>query len=236
MRSNTYTIGFTLVVTTVLAFFLSISNSALSERQELNIKIDIKKNILQSLEFYETKEEPWTLEIVQDIFNTYITSIVVNKDGNLIADKTAEQISDFENEFPIFIKKIKGKVDGYSIPISGKGLWSTLYGYFAIESDLMTAKGITFYKHKETPGLGGEVEKPWFQSNFKGKQFINSSGVLIGIQSIKGIVDETSSEAYHQVDGISGATMTTRGLNKFLLKDLKKYESYFNRVRNQGDV
>jgi len=236
MRSNTYTIAFTMAVTTVLAFFLSLASSALSERQELNIKIDIKKNILKSLEFSETKEEAWTLEIVQNIFDSYITSIVVDKDGNLITGKTADQISDFEKEFPIYVKKINDKVDGYSIPISGKGLWSTLYGYFSIEPDMMTAKGITFYKHKETPGLGGEVEKLWFQSNFRGKKFINPSGELIGIQSIKGIVDETSVEAYHQVDGISGATMTTKGLNNFLLKDLKKYESYFNRIRKQGDA
>jgi Na+-transporting NADH:ubiquinone oxidoreductase subunit C len=114
------------------------------------------------------------------------------------------------------------------IPISGKGLWSTLYGYFAIEPDCETAKGITFYKHGETPGLGGEVEKKWFQDNFKGKKFIDDNNSLVGIQVVKGSVDETSKEAYRQVDGISGATITSKGLEVFLKEDLAKYQAYFN--------
>ncbi|MBT4150001.1 MAG: FMN-binding protein, partial [Candidatus Marinimicrobia bacterium] len=97
--------------------------------------------------------------------------------------------------------------------------------------DGATAKGITFYKHIETPGLGAEVDKPWFQQNFVGKRFIDKEGNLIGIQTVKGKVDNSSDEAYHQVDGITGATMTSRGLNKFLLKDLKYYNSYFEQIR-----
>ena len=196
MRSNAYTLVFTMAVTIVLGFFLSLANSALKDRQKLNTQIDMKKNFLQSLDFSPSEEKPWTPEIVQAIFDDYISSMVV------------------------------------AIPISGKGLWSTLFGYFAVEPDGMTAKGITFYSHGETPGLGGEVEKSWFRDNFKGKRFINSSGALIGIQAIKGGVDESSVDAYHQVDGISGATMTVKGLNNFLLKDLKNYELFFNQIRN----
>ena len=106
-----------------------------------------------------------------------------------------------------------------------------MYGYFAIEPDGATAKGITFYKHIETPGLGAEVDKPWFQENYKGKKFVDENGLLIGIQTVKGKVDESSDEAYHQVDGISGATITSRGLNKFLLKDLEIYNPYLIQIR-----
>ena len=114
--------------------------------------------------------------------------------------------------------------------------WGTMYGYFAIEPDGATAKGITFYRHIETPGLGAEVDKPWFQQNFVGKRFIDNDGNLVGIQTVKGKVDESSDEAYHLVDGITGATMTSRGLNQFLLKGLQTYNPYFDQIRkgNEG--
>ncbi|MBT6865923.1 MAG: NADH:ubiquinone reductase (Na(+)-transporting) subunit C, partial [Candidatus Marinimicrobia bacterium] len=118
-------------------------------------------------------------------------------------------------------------------PIAGKGLWSTLYGYFAVEPDGRTVKGITFYKHGETPGLGGEIEKDWFQKNFIGKQFVNEKNELLGIQIIKGKVQSDDKEAYHKVDGISGATMTGKGLEYFLKDDLSKYEPFFKQIRGE---
>ena len=111
------------------------------------------------------------------------------------------------------------------IPISGKGLWSTLFGYFAIDNDYNTVRGITFYKHKETPGLGGEVDKDWFQNNFVGKKIKDDDGSLLSITVAKG----KSGNNIHGVDGISGATITSRGLSEFLLRDLKKYLPYFNK-------
>ena len=101
----------------------------------------------------------------------------------------------------------------------------------ALEPDCKTAKGITFYKHGETPGLGGEIEKAWFQDNFKGKRFVDDTNSLIGIKVLKGAVDETSKEAYCQVDGISGATITSKGLESFLREDLSKYEPFFKPKR-----
>ena len=108
-------------------------------------------------------------------------------------------------------------------------MWSTLYGYFAIEPDGMTAKGITFYAHKETPGLGGEVDKSWFQNNFVGKRFIDDKGNLVGIKVVKGKADVNSD---YEVDGISGATITSKGLETFLVDDLRKYEPFFKKIRN----
>ena len=171
----------------------------------------------------------WSIDEVQKVYKENIVGIVLDKDGyetdkdpkNIDADKDM-------NFFPIYIHKTNDNINGYVIPISGKGLWSTLYGYFAIEPDCETAKGITFYKHGETPGLGGEVEKKWFQDNFKGKKFIDGNNTLVGIQVVKGSVDKSSKEAYRQVDGISGATITSKGLEVFLKEDLAKYQAYFN--------
>ena len=233
MHSNRYTLIFTTLVTMILAFILSSAYSSLEDITNSNIQADIKKNILSSLGFAPSNKAPWTTENVEQIFQESIVSFVVDKSGNVIPGKLPQDIDpSVDTElYPLYKKIVDGKVDGFAIPISGKGLWGTMYGYFAIEPDGATAKGITFYKHIETPGLGAEVDKPWFQQNFVGKRFIDNDGNLIGIQTIKGKVDESSDEAYHQVDGITGATMTSRGLNEFLLKDLKFYNPYFEQIR-----
>lgn len=233
-QSNTYTLLFTAAVTIILGFMLSLAATSLKERQDLNVTIDIKKNILRSLGFSESDDEPWTQETVQDIFEKNIDSFVIDNDGNKVPDVSVDNIIQ-ANQYPVYCNHIPGGgIDGYAIPISGKGLWSTLYGYIALESDGITVKGITFYKHGETPGLGAEVEKDWFTSNFVGKRIVDDNGKLVSIQIIKGEVDDRSSDAYHQVDGISGATMTSKGLNAFLMSDLKKYEPFFQRVRKEG--
>jgi|TARA_B110000196_G_scaffold319493_1_gene337713 Na+-transporting NADH:ubiquinone oxidoreductase subunit C len=220
----------------VLAFVLSSVYSSLEEITEANVRADIKKNILTSLGFKPSEEMPWSRENVEAIFNESVQSFVIDDLGKIINDKLPEDIDPKLNVnlFPLYRKVVDGKIEGYAIPISGKGLWGTMYGYFSIEPDGATAKGITFYKHIETPGLGAEVDKPWFQQNYVGKKFIDKNGQLVGIQAIKGKVDDSSSESYHQVDGISGATMTSKGLNNFLLKGLTIYNPYFEQVRKES--
>ena len=232
MQSNAYTLIFTSITTIILGFLLSFVSTSLKDTQQINEDIDIMKNILYSLEFSE-KDEPWTGEEVKRLFDSSIIQKVVSIDGGVIDNLLPSEIpSDkMETQFPLYIKVVNNSIDGYAIPISGKGLWSTLYGYFALENDGSTVKGIRFYKHKETPGLGGEVDKDWFTNNYVGKKIIDKNGGLVSIQSIKGQVDSLSPDAYHQVDGISGATMTTKGLNEFLMNDLKKYDSFFQKVR-----
>jgi Na+-transporting NADH:ubiquinone oxidoreductase subunit C len=108
-----------------------------------------------------------------------------------------------------------------------------LYGYLALQSDGETVMGITFYKHGETPGLGGEVEAAWFTDNFKGKKIFDGSGNLTSITIWKGAVpnDMPEQKRVHVVDGISGATMTGSSVNIFLKDDLKRYESFLQAVR-----
>ena len=235
MHSNRYTLLFTSAITIILAFMLTSVFTSLEDITERNVQADIKKNILSSLGFKSSEEFPWTPDNVEKIFQESIVSFVINENGDVIPGKTPEDIDSNSDEsiYPVYKKVVEGSTDGFSIPISGKGLWGTMYGYFSIEADGATAKGITFYKHIETPGLGGEVDKPWFQNNFVGKRFVDENGTLIGIQTVKGQVDETSREAYHLVDGISGATMTSKGLNQFLLKDLKLYDPYFSKIRSK---
>ena len=117
------------------------------------------------------------------------------------------------------------------IPISGKGLWSTLYGYIALEKDFNTVKGITFYQHGETPGLGGEVDKLWFQKNFIGKKIYDVNDKFVSVEVVKGKVSDiySGNKVNHAVDGISGATITSRGVSNFIKSDLGRYLNYFKK-------
>ena len=234
MRSNTYTLVFTSIVTIVLGFFLALAADGLRDLQDLNVENDMRKNILLSLGFKPGVETPWTSDDIQKLFEENIEALVLDASGQR-TEKDPKEIDTEKNvEFlPIYLKKIGDDVGGYAIPIAGKGLWSTLFGYFAIEPDGRTVKGITFYKHGETPGLGGEVDKPWFQQNFIGKRFVDENDQLLGIHVIKGKVESDDQEAYHKVDGISGATMTGKGLEYFLKDDLVKYEPFFKQVRGR---
>ena len=233
MHSNSYTIIFTSIVTIILGSFLSIAAGTLKETQDLNVENDSKKNILSSLGYKPGFDKPWTSDEITRIFEENIDAYVLDKNGYRTNNDPRSIDTETDNEnLPIYVDKKNGNIHGYAIPISGKGLWSTLYGYFAIEPDGVTAKGITFYAHKETPGLGGEVDKPWFQKNFIGKRFVDEKGNLIGIKVIKG---KAGPDSPHEVDGISGATITSKGLESFLVDDLRKYEPFFLKVRD-GDL
>jgi len=234
MRSNTYTLVFTSIVTIVLGFFLALAADGLRDLQDLNVENDMRKNILLSLGFKPGAETPWTSDEIQKLFEENIEALVLDASGQRTEKDPKEIDTEKDLEFlPIYLKKVGDDVGGYAIPIAGKGLWSTLFGYFAIEPDGRTVKGITFYKHGETPGLGGEVDKAWFQQNFIGKRFVDENDQLLGIHVIKGKVQSDDQEAYHKVDGISGATMTGKGLEYFLKDDLAKYEPFFKEVRGK---
>jgi len=101
------------------------------------------------------------------------------------------------------------------LPVHGLGLWSTLYGFVSLESDLTTISGLKFYDHAETPGLGGEVDNPAWQNKWKGKLAFDDSG-NVQIEVIKGVVDANASGATYQVDGLAGATLTSRGVSQLL--------------------
>ncbi len=97
-------------------------------------------------------------------------------------------------------------------PVVGHGIWSTLYGFIALERDLKTVRGFTIYEHGETPGLGGEVDNPRWKNTWKGKQAFDEEGNL-RISVIKGDVDSSRPNARYQIEGLSGATLTTHGVD-----------------------
>ena len=112
------------------------------------------------------------------------------------------------------LKDSSNNLEKVILPIRGYGLWGTLFGYIAIDSDLNTIKGLEFYAHKETPGLGAEVDNPKWKSLWDGKSIYKDGEVKISV--IKGKVDPSNQMASYQVDGLSGATLTSRGVTNML--------------------
>ncbi|MEE9572166.1 MAG: NADH:ubiquinone reductase (Na(+)-transporting) subunit C [Candidatus Neomarinimicrobiota bacterium] len=226
MRSNLYVLSFMAGITIVLGFLLSFTATSLKDKQDFNIEIDSKKNILRSLNIPADQSQKLSQNDIQKLYDEEITTIYIDESG----------IKSDEGVLSVYIAKDSGQPTGYSIPISGKGLWSTIYGYIALEPDANTVKGITFYQHGETPGLGGELEKEWFTSNYKGKHIYNEEGELVSIQIIKGQVNKNDINAIHQVDGISGSTLTGNGMNKFIANDLNIYKPFLDRIKAGEDV
>jgi Na+-transporting NADH:ubiquinone oxidoreductase subunit C len=109
------------------------------------------------------------------------------------------------------VKGEDGAVSQYIFPVYGKGLWSTLYGFIALQRDLQTVNGITFYEHGETPGLGGEVDNPVWKASWSGKLALTPTGEP-QIDVIKGKVDAGTLQPERKVDGLSGATITSVGV------------------------
>lgn len=119
-----------------------------------------------------------------------------------------------ENYAVVYLVEEEGELDKIILPIRGYGLWSTLYGFIALESDATTVAGIGFYQHGETPGLGGEVDNPDWKVLWHNKEIYDNGELAIEV--IKGSVDPSNPEAEHRVDGLSGATLTTRGVNNLV--------------------
>ncbi|SFF58037.1 Na+-transporting NADH:ubiquinone oxidoreductase subunit C [Fontimonas thermophila] len=128
------------------------------------------------------------------------------------------------------------------LPISGYGLWSTLYGFLAVEADGNTVVGINFYRHAETPGLGGEVDNPMWKKQWTGKKIYDESG-KVALHLVKGGVNPENPEAVHQVDALAGATLTSNGVTyliQYWLSDagfkpfLRKLSAQHSAVRTAG--
>ncbi|MCL4117860.1 UNVERIFIED_CONTAM: hypothetical protein GTU68_005050 [Idotea baltica] len=133
----------------------------------------------------------------------------------LSSDQDIAIIKRRERYTTIYLVKKAGHVDTVVLPIRGYGLWSTLYGFIALKNDLNTVVGLGFYQQGETPGLGGEVDNPKWKKQWSGKMvFSNDQKVILSV--IKGHVNPKSPEAIHQVDGLSGATLTSKGVNNLV--------------------
>ncbi|PCJ11436.1 MAG: Na(+)-translocating NADH-quinone reductase subunit C [Gammaproteobacteria bacterium] len=133
------------------------------------------------------------------------------------------------------VRDTDGALNKIILPVSGYGLWSTLYGFIALESDLNTVVGLGFYEHAETPGLGGEVDNPKWKSIWPGKKVYDDQGqVALGL--VKASVDRNGPNAMHEVDGLAGASLTSRGVTNLVRFWLGEngYEPFLKNLKQEG--
>ena len=194
----------TVMVATVLCLVCSSVVSTLAVKlrplQKENKRLDIEKNILSVTGLLPPGQQV-EKERVEELFAQVESKMVTVKDG------TQKRV--------YLVKGQEGQVKTVVLPVEGLGLWSTLYGFLALKQDLKTVEGIGFYEHKETPGLGGEVDNPSWKASWQGKKIIDEQGTPV-LQVLKGSVDKNSDQAFRQIDGLSGATITGRGVEIFV--------------------
>lgn len=244
----------------VCSVLVSAAAVSLHNRQERNKELDKVKNILIAGEL-PTRD----VDILQ-VFQENIRTVVVDLDNGqalseaqypkgfdpkkfnlkevadspvfgkaIPADKDIINVQRMPKYMAVYQVTSGNQVDKVILPIYGKGLWSTLYGFLALGKNFSTVEGITFYEHGETPGLGGEVDNVSWKASWKGKEAFDAQGKL-ALEVIKGKVDELEPAAVHQVDGLSGATLTTRGLDaivKFWLSDAG-YGPFLNQLKKDN--
>lgn len=236
--ANTFLVSIVLCV--VCSLLVSGAAVSLKPLQERNKLLDRQRNIIEAAGLVEDTKALSGRE-VEELFETRIQSKMVDlSTGEYVEDDPAfeprkaardpKQNTAVTGEFDIglanretktrvyIVSDSAGKVEKVVLPIYGMGLWSTLYGYVAVADDLKTITGLTYYEHAETPGLGGEVENPAWKSKFVGKQIWTEGESPIDDNLRVGVAKAAPApeNAKYMVDGLSGATITSRGVDSML--------------------
>jgi Na+-transporting NADH:ubiquinone oxidoreductase subunit C len=228
MSSYLKSIMFAVVVTLICGSLLTLASTGLKEYQLKNIALDKQKNILKSVGLvHETP--PLSPGAIDKLYAENIKQVWVDPSGDIIPEQNKTQ-----DDLPVYLYVIQNHIQSYIIPVDSRGLWGKILGYLAIENDGATVSGFTVYSHSETPGLGGEIEKDWFQKNFSGKKILDDRGNFVSVAIAKGLVKDKIHDTRQKnfVDGISGATLTGKFLSAGLKQSLMQYEPFSQKLRN----
>ena len=231
MSSHRRTLFFAALLCMVCSFLLTAANTGLKGFQRRNVELDKQVNILKSVGLVEPGRKRSEAEVAQ-LYGQHIRAVRVDRNGQIMASDTGDG-----DGLPVYLFVQEAQLAAYIVPIDSRGLWGRIKGYLAIEADGSTVSGFTVFKHSETPGLGAEIEKQWFQKNFKGKKIVTHEGDFVAIAIAKGAVEQSVpvDQQPHYVDGISGATLTGKYLTAGLRDILYDYEPVAIRFRrNMG--
>lgn len=224
--SKIYIFIYASVMIIIVAAVLSFTAISLKPLQDKNIEIEKKQDILSSINVFSVPDD------AEEKFNKYITnSYVINfkgemQEGDAFYIDIKEELNKSleQRKLPILECTKDDGSEKFIIPVRGKGLWGPIWGYIALNDDYNTIYGATFGHEKETPGLGSDIDQDWFQEPFKGKQLFDKSGKFRCIEIVKG---GAAPDNIHGVDGISGGTITSKGLEAMLKDCLSNYVTYF---------
>ncbi len=228
---------FATLICVVCSAALSLCASELRPIQEKNRKIYDHRNILLAVGIPSDPTAEFSDEKVESVFESQMEKISIDSDGNAVEiDPAAPESGDETGHSEIYLfKNEAGAVEAYVLPLTGQGLWGPISGYLALEPDCNTIKGVTFSTKMETPGLGAEIANPPFEDQVPGKRIRDDDGTLVSIDVVKGEAAKLVPDHIdHAVDGVSGATITSDGVEDMLLKWLETYQPYFDTVQQTG--
>ena len=221
-NSNSYTIIYASVMVVIVAFLLAFVSSSLKATQDKNVQLDTKKQILAALNIKNVED-------ADAEYQKYVKGdMLMNVDGTL-TENTGEFATNYEKEakeqqrLHVFVCEVDGQTK-YVVPVYGAGLWGAIWGYIALNEDKDTVY-VTYFSHaSETPGLGAEIATEHFQNEFVGKKTLEDGSIALGVVK-NGKVEKPE----YQVDGISGGTITSVGVDAMLKACLGSYMSFLTK-------
>jgi Na+-transporting NADH:ubiquinone oxidoreductase subunit C len=244
--SNQYTILFAIGMVVIVGSLLAFTASSLKPNIVENERMEKQQNILYAMGVNENGDNDIVFvgtDKVASEFSKYVTiQLVLDAQGNALEDNEAYLI-DVKKEqakaknggtraLPLFVGKKEGQ-SYYIIPIRGKGLWDAIWGYVALDED-MVVQGAFFDHAAETPGLGANIKQRYFMDDFIGEKLLSSTGDFKGITVAKGNNDPKNLiKDDYEVDALAGATITGDGVSAMIKSDLKLYLPYFQNLKNQ---
>ncbi|MCZ8354282.1 MAG: NADH:ubiquinone reductase (Na(+)-transporting) subunit C [Cyclobacteriaceae bacterium] len=233
-QSNLYIVFYAAVLTIVCGGLLAFASESLKEKQQENIALEQKQNILSTVMTLGENDN------AAELYNKRVKAFVVDFKGNVVeGKKTTDIVVEAEYKKPAQDRLLPvyefrseadpNKIEYVVLPIHGFGLWDKIWGYVSLQSDFNTIQGTVFQHKGETPGLGARISSADIQDRYKGKKVFEGE-TLASVEMMKGEGNDYSSEQ-HKVDGMSGATLTAKGVNNMLKDYLACYENYIKKTK-----
>lgn len=232
-ESNIYTVTYAVIMTVIVAVSLAFLATSLQPRQYANQQLSTKMDILKAVGLSDLEKEE-----AAAVYDDRIEGLVLDINMNPVADTISAVDIDLSKEtklpaadqrYPIWVYR-EGSTTRYIIPMYGNGLWDKIWGYVALEDDYSTIAGISMDHKAETPGLGAEIKDnpKVYNIPYVGKSIYDASGEYVAVMMKKGSKDDPE----HQIDAITGATITSDGVNEMVFEDIKAYLPYFEKLKN----
>ncbi len=233
-QSNIYTIIYIVVLVVVVGCALALTSLALRDRQQANVMADTMGQILKSV--HVTPEADVTAQ-----FNSLIVKQqIVNAEGEIVSESGAASVNVAEQSkkpaserlLPVYVCQLPDGEVKYIVSCYGAGLWGPIWGYVSFDADGSTIYGAYFNHQGETPGLGAEIEKPAFASQFDGKSVVASDGAFVPVDVVKAGQKPVDARRDY-VDAVSGGTITSKGVASMLDNCLAPYAAYLQNINKQ---
>lgn len=242
--SNAYTVIFAVIMVLIVGSLLAFFASSLKPNIDENKRIEKQQNILYAMGVNENDESNANFvstTVAGEEFKKYIKKQLVIQGDNITEDDNAYLIDvkkqqslakeGKQRKLPLFVGEKDGKTF-YVAPIYGKGLWDAIWGYVALDEN-MVIQGAYFDHKGETPGLGANIKQRFFMDDFQGEHLLTEAGEFKGVTVAKGNNDPKNEEKTdYEVDAIAGATITGDGVSAMIKSDLKLYVPYFKSLKN----